>query len=279
MLFLPLRTVKFIFKKFKENISKQGHTLKEYKIDEYQYVYLLDNSFVLAAEICENNTQVNSNIQEVYKNKVSSYLDIPLKENEKYYDLIIEELTYNEIGFNYDHTDFIREMKTLTQIDDLDQAITYTNFLTYRKLFAHQNPEKYYDEKIPELKLKERYENWKGLKYYFIIFEMQGFQAHTERIIAYTTSNPEAYVQNFCKTIIDGKRHYNRGNVRGYCDAFHRNVLSWEDKQTKEKLKKYFTYFIVESYHKDKSETWLKADEILEGAYTGIYDDVKRNKF
>ncbi|MBS9775585.1 MAG: hypothetical protein KGV57_00670 [Fusobacterium sp.] len=279
MLYLPLRTVEFIFEKFKEDIYSKGHNIKEYKIDDHQFVFVLDDSFVLAAEICENDTPVDSNAQERYKNKVSEYLDIPLKENEKYYDLIIEELTYNEIDFKYEHSDFIRKMESLTQIDNLEQGVTYTNFLTYRKVFAHHNPEEYYDKAIPELKLKERYENWKGIKYYFIVFEMQGFEKHTEKVVAYTTLNPEGYVHNFCQNLIDGKKLYNRGSVRGFCDAFQRNLLSWEDRQVKDKLRKYFTYFVVEGYHKDKSEVWQRADEILEGAYLGKYDDIERSKF
>ena len=99
-----------------------------------------------------------------------------------YYSLTIEELTYNQLGFKHNHTKFIREMCELLDVNHINyrlpgaegSSVTYYTF-TGLKRWTVDGAFKYPDcleEKYAPLKIIERNEQWDGLLYYFIIFEI-----------------------------------------------------------------------------------------------------------
>ena len=98
-------------------------------------------------------------------------------EGTKYYSLYIEELLYNEIGFKHDNTKFRNEIAShfnVSYIPDKEigcSSITYAHFRGFNPVYwsDKQSLPQCLAKEVPELKLKERYDAWEGIHYFFIV--------------------------------------------------------------------------------------------------------------
>lgn len=280
MSYLPLRTIQYIEKKFEESFER--HSVKKHRIDEFETIYVLDDSLVLISCIYNNTTPVCVNAAEIYADKRDNpFFDIPV-EGGQYYGLSIEELTYNEINFKHNHSAFIRQMEEELNLEYLSVEVSYTKFRGVKRLYwcpEEPMPIEYYDKKAPEIKLKERYYTWPGLKYYFIVLEMKGSDGSLANLVAYTVTNPHAYVQKFCGNIIKHKRFLAGEYVRGNHRSFKKVFQSWKNLNCKERLENHLEYFVLEEFHREKDDVWRRADSIYDESAQGKYNHEERSTY
>ena len=136
-----------------------------------------------------------------------------------------------------------------------------------------------YDRKIPQLRLKERYEQWQGVQYHFIVIELENLDGLRTCVVAYTTTNPHIYIRNFCKTIITNKRYTAGEFVRGNHKRFEEYFISWKRESVKERLENHLSYFILEEFHKEKDSLWRRADQINKEYLENKYSENERSTY
>lgn len=254
--------------------------LKEYIIDEFKKVVLLEDTFALYIGIEEDNFPVYVNAKEIYSWTLNNeFMDMPLK-GEKYYVLRIEELNYNSLGFKYNHSKFIRLMQEITGISYLGSDITYTKFRGYTRLYWCLDTTTLAEEiniQLPQLRLRERYEAWEGINYYFIVIELDSIKGVTEYAVAYTTQKPHSYIVAKCKDVI--KTGSINGDMRFRYTQFQEAFKSWKGIRRQERLEKHMRYFYFEKRFREKDDVWRYADEILKNVYKGMYFSEERSTY
>lgn len=104
-MFIPYQSILHIKERFLEKVT--SYSVKEYKIDTFSFIYILNDSLVLLLEILEDDSPIPINVNDNKVYKSNKYLD-PVSDRERYYKLYIEELTYNEIGFKHNRSKFVR---------------------------------------------------------------------------------------------------------------------------------------------------------------------------
>ena len=272
MLHLPLKTVQYILDKFEKNLSK--YSAETYNIDELQKVVILEDTLALYIGIQKEDYPICENVEEKYEwAKDFEFMDIPEK-GKDYYILVIEELTYNTLGFKYNHSAFIREMEAITGIEYLSLDITYTKFRGYSRAYWCLE-EKTFVEKIndlvPEAKLKDRYKSWECIKYNFIVLEMEDISGNIEYSVGYTIQNPHSYINRRCKKMLQKGTYNSLGDIRQDKLKFKKAFESWRGKSRKYRLENHFRYFYLSKYFREKDDVWRYADKILEKAYKGEF--------
>lgn len=278
MIYLPLKTVKSILNIF--NHQLKGYSVKKYFLNGYEQVEVIEDSLVLYIGIIKSEMPVCLNAKKEYQDRIyNSFLGIP-RENGEYYELFIEELTYNTIGWKYTHTKFVNKLEKMMRIENLGLDIHYTKFRGYKRLYwCPEEPtlaEKI-SEQLPELNLRERYELWEGLLYYFIIFEVEDVNGNIDFGVAYTRQNPTSYVVNMCRSWI--KNGFQQGDIRMDRGKFIRSLESWKGVKRQVRLERYLSYFYVEKYFREKDDTWRYADSLLESAYEGAFANEEKSTY
>lgn len=280
MLHLSLRAVKYIRNEFEKNLYK--YSTETYNINEFEKVVILEDSLALYIGIQKEDFCVCENVKEKYGwTKDCEFMDMPEK-GKDYYILFIEELTYNALGFKYNHSGFIRDMESFTGISYLDLDVTYTKFKGYSRTYWCQE-EKTFVEKINELvpkaKLKERYKSWEGIKYNFIVLEIEDVNGNIEYGVAYTTQNPHTYINSRCKKILKQGTYNSIGDIRQGNLKFKKAFESWKGKTRKYRLENHFRYFYLSKYFREKDNVWRYADKILENAYKDEYTHKEKSTY
>ncbi|MCR8744269.1 hypothetical protein [Romboutsia lituseburensis] len=280
MLHLTLRTVKYIRNEFEKNLYK--YSTETYNINEFEKVVILEDSLALYIGIQKEDFCVCENVKEKYGwTKDCEFMDMPEK-GKDYYILFIEELTYNNLGFKYNHRGFIRDMESFTGINYLGLDVTYTKFKGYSRAYWCQE-EKTFVEKInelvPEAKLKERYKSWEGIKYNFIVLEIEDVNGNIEYGVAYTTQNPHTYINSRCKKILKQGAYNSLGDIRQGNLKFEKAFELWKGKTRKYRLENHFRYFYLSKYFREKDNVWRYADKILERAYKDEYTHKEKSTY
>lgn len=277
MNYVSLYTIKYLLDEFQKNL--EGYHIDEYVINEYEKVLLVEDSLVLYCGILESTMPVCLNAEECYQDrKYNPFLNIPV-EGEIYYELFIEELTYNSLGWKYNHSGFLRKMQEKIGIDHL-LDVHYAKFRGYARLYWCPEQETLCEqiEKIlPELRLRERYEAWEGIKYYLIVLEMPDMSGTTHYGVAYTTQKPHSYIVSKCTESI--KKGFRFGEIRMHRQALKEAFDSWKGVKRQIRFEKYFKYFYFEKYFREKDDVWRYADKILERAYNNEFQDEERSTY
>lgn len=280
MLHLPLRTVKFLLTEFEKKLCK--YSIKTYDIDELKKVIILEDSLALYIGIELEEFPICENIEEIYSwTKDCEFMDMPQK-GKDYYILVIEELTYNTLGFKYNHSAFIRDMEEKTRINNLSLDISYTKFKGYSRLYwcpQSKTLVEEINELIPEAKLKERYKSWEGIKYNFIVLELDDINENTEYAVVYTTQNPHTYINSRCKKILKQGISNTLGDIRTYNSKFTDAFNSWKGKTRKYRLENHFRYFNLSKCFREKNSVWRYADKILKKAYNNEFSHKQRSTY
>lgn len=276
MLHLPLRTVKYILSEFEKELDK--YSIKEYAIDELQKCIIIEDSLVLYVGIIESDFPLCTNVEEIYGwTRNNEYMDFPNRES-TYYELYIEELTYNTIGFKHNHSKFIRELEERTNIDYLSIDIEYKKFKGYTRLYWCEDRETLVEQinrEMPELQLRERYDAWTGVEYNFIIMRMKENSETNEYryAIAYTTQKPYSYILSKGKEWIKKGMRGAEANYRsaGILNAFE----SWKGLKRQSRLENYFEYCSIQKCFREKDDVWRYGDKVLERAVKGEFANVE----
>ena len=255
--FYNLEDIKWILEQFEKKISK--YSIKEYIIDDYTKVLLLEDSLALFVSIWES---IDCCVG--YINSTNPHY------GETIYGLHIEEVSYNEIGFKYNHSEFLRFIKEKFNRQFFISEITYTKFRGYSRLYwCPDEPTiaEHVDLLLPELNLRERYNAWDGIKYYFIILELTDGD-ETYRSVRYTTQSPLKCINNTIKEY----QTKNKNNVR----ASERKLLELIQSNNFVEIENNLKYFYVEKYFREKDDAWKYADYVLQQTNDGKFYNIER---
>ncbi len=275
MLHLPLRTVQYIMSEFEEKFDK--YSVETFVIDEFQKCVVLEDSLVLYIGILESKFPLCTNIEQIYGwTKNNNYMDYPSLES-VYYELYIEELTFNTLGFKYNHSKFIRDITKETQINYLGLDIEYKKFKGYTRLYWAPEVEtltEKIDKLIPNLRLRERYETWEGVEYNFVVMKIKtnDMSNNFEYAVAYTTLKPHSYILSKGNEWIKGG--IRGGDFRQRGQEFYKAFDSWKGLRRQLRLENHFEYCSVQKYLREKDDAWRYADNILELSYQGKFENV-----
>lgn len=85
--------------------------MQTFKIDDFRKVLLIEDSLALYIGIEKSTSPVCLNVEKMYSwTHTNSFMDMP-NHSLTCYKLRIEELTYNSLGFKYNHSKFILSME------------------------------------------------------------------------------------------------------------------------------------------------------------------------
>ena len=165
-------------------------------LNDHECVIRINDSFVVYFGICVNNDKDFYSERE----RIESRRPLEIGEGTACYFLKIEELTYNDI-FKFD----IQKLRTPFFQDGF--------FIGFRRFWGVDPMGALYSEapifehiakEYPQLGLKEWFENWEGVKCYFIVFKIDD-QGRTAFCVKHTTAkDPKASARRFKKQIADG---------------------------------------------------------------------------
>lgn len=271
MLHLPYNLIEIIRWKFEKQLEK--YEVKTFEINKLEKVVVLNDSLLLYIGIQKSDYRLCENYKKQYKwTKKHPFMEMPKKSIE-HYELYIEELTFNEIGFYHNHKGFTDKMGKILGITNLELDVSYTRFKGWKAPYWNEKLEtlpKQIDKLIPQLELKQRYKNWSGVPYYFIIMEILTAKQNREYAVAYTTQNPDEYMK---KKTISWIKHGMGGsdNIRMDKMKFKEGFDSWLKVPRKYLLQdeKTFRYTFAEKKFREKDDVWRYADVLLKQAYSG----------
>lgn len=279
MSYIPLETIEFFITYFEKKVS--NYSVKEYVIDEYSKVLLLEDSLALLLEIVPYVASPCINVEEMYgKDRQNPYLSFPIK-GKKYYLLHIEELTYNSLDFKYNHTKFIKKMKEITKINYLALKVEYTKFRGYTRLYRYKEEEtkaEYVNRVLPELRLRERYESWEGVFYYFIVIEFKDVKGNIVRTVAYTTQKPHSYIIRVGNELIRCGR-FEGDSLASNSYKFNVAFNSWKGIKRQKRLENNLKYFYLEEYFREKDDAWKYAVKLLEDVNSNNFEHMERSEY
>ena len=281
-MYIPLHTIKFIEQEFEKELK--GYSVKEYQMNDFERLLIIEDSLVLYEEIAISEMPVCENAYEIYKDKANEYFEIP-KKNHKYYTLHIEELTFNNIGFKYSNDAFRIKMQNITGIDYI--WCNYTRFKgLYRQIWdcvkggyvEQPTKAKLISEKFPELKLEEMCKNC--FTFYVIAIEVEAFDNNRGIGLFYTQEKPHKYIVNRCRNWIKhGFTYGNMNMIYNVNGKFPRSIVfkkypyhmesaleTWKNKGFKrqEILENHLKYFYFEKTFDNKDDINVYADRTFE---------------
>ena len=285
MSYLPLRTINWIEQLFENELEK--YNVEEYTINKFEKVLLVNDSLALYIKIYSGKVLEIIDEKNRLKFAENPYLDV-VEYGSEYYSLKIEEVTYNELGFKHNHTKFVNDLCLKMNLFYLNQdtpdiaqtSITYTKFKGYTRLYWCPDvptTAEYVEKILPQLKLRERYNLWQGLKYNFILFEVTDKDNEIHRAVSYTVQRPDKYIEDFIYSYL--ATGHIVSTARTNHTSFNNALNTYKGKLRKENIEKNLQYYIIEKYFREKYDVWRYADKILEDANNGKYDDYEKNNY
>lgn len=263
--------LEIIFEEFINEISE--YTFKILLINENEKVIVIEDDFILF-------------IKKIYS----------------FPQLRLEELTYNTVNFKFCQEKFKRKLKEKFHIDYI--PFIYLKYAGYYRNFYHPTATEYtgissceyVHKKVPMLNLKERYENWGGLLYFIIVFEVLAKDDNLGIGIFYTTQKPYTYIQNKAKKWIELSWEEGTMNMiypfkwdKNIVYKYHlEEALKSHGFSTKSKiysverqkiLEQYLKYFYFEDYFREKDDAHKFARELLLRIIKGEFKDINRYSY
>lgn len=253
--------------------------------DTLSTIYVVNDSMVILFEVNEGQVMYLNNIgknrEEMTDNK---YIE-PGIYNNKCYSIRIVELTYNEIGFRFNNEAFKKVIRKLLDFNGPYIAITFEKFRGYTRLYwcldVPTDAERI-DYEMPKLRLRERYDTWEGVDYYFIFIEFKNADNNVSRAVAYTTSRPDRYINSLCqRTVNTGK--FSGDSIRAGYDGYSWALIqktfdSFKGIKSYKRLEDNLTYFYLQIKFKEKEDVWKKANSLVSDFYNNseMYDGFER---
>ena len=281
---------------YEKHIS--SYSYKIYRLDDYKYVYLIEDSFIIYIRLVPNLSTL----------EMLSHRGTPQEDRSKGWDkievtdcyfIVFEELSRNEIfKFNQktffkdfdSHYNFITYKKFNGKINTNEEKLERKKAFTFHgfepKLQEYEKCSfEYINESLPSLELQRRYDEWEGYLYSLIVYEYKN-DSQIGYAICYTT-NPlpslyankkepdleyalyEHYVYAFKKHKII--RAHSHNGV--HCNETFIKIIMMNFEEITSNKKSVTTktsflagklqYFIMPVYIKEKDELYQKISEIL----------------
>lgn len=236
----------------------RGYQIEVKEISSQLTFLIIEDSHIYAIE----------RIEEIHSNSMALF------------SLYILELTFNQLEVKYIHSHFVREIQQLFPENEfLSVHLNYRSFPGFSRVYW--NPDspselEWYDLNYPQLNLRNRYNQWDGICYKFIVMEFQGYLGNKEYLVAYTTRNPFNYINDFIKKSISGRGIYRAEDMRGNYSEVVSTFRTWKKMRILDRFEHYFKYFVIEEFKKEKSKVWKRADEILENAREDKFVEIER---
>lgn len=235
---------------------------REY-IGENCEVFIVEDSLLFYVEYSENSR---------------NYL---ISEGYKY--LYIQELSYNNI-LKFNKSKYERD------IEDLKILVDYVRFQGLNSYSYSEQKELFekIDKLKPELKLKERYEQWSGILYNVVFLRMNNINNKKEYAVYVTTKNPSLAVQKIAKELQEKSKlefvnngfsveinfFYMKGRYGrnfDFIDAYY----SHKYVRHKNKLEENLKYYYITSFYKGWNDMRKLCPKLLDDLYKGVYDEVE----
>ena len=265
-------------------------SFKYIAINDYEGVYLVEDSLVFYIGVKGQYS--------LFKDKNVDNGNIVDR-----YCIDIQELTYNGFFKNRDFSKFIKSIHILNGTfvgAENKNNINYRPFSIgnsqekivkgYRPRFYHNSNFNYVNKTLPDLKLKERYENWKGELRYFIVYE---FIYYKNDIGYAVTSTLDDMPRLSAKNIL--KRYENNGGYLiyfpsiTYDESWRRLINKFVEEQKdsqwsgykkignqKSLLAEKVQYFIVPLYVNNSNIQNNLTEVVLQNAKSKKYDSYER---
>ena len=184
--------------------------------------------------------------------------------------VMIQELTHNDL-YRFNFADFRRRF--VSHLVGMD-------FYPYHGVHYYNDVIDNYDfinEKLPELRLQERYERYQGELYHAILLRMEDIEGKYSYGIVYTKQKAHNFILKLCKELeeknsrslqLNGASCLSFSENREFIKAF----LSWKGQRKRWRLENKFSYYVEDRQVKDDAEIYSGASEIIKAALSGIYD-------
>lgn len=189
--------------------------------------------------------------------------------------LTIQDMTFNDL-FKFNWVEFRRGFTSKKLYIDY---IKFKGLKTPDLGYFH-----YLNSRLPKLKLVERYNDYPGIMYHFIIFELIHINGNKAFGIGRTQSAIHQFVMKVCKELeaknyssllSNGCSSLDYSSNKEFIDAF----LSWKGNRRKWILENKLFYFVLDDAIKEETEMFLKYDEIHSRTANGDYDYLERGNY
>lgn len=198
---------------------------------------------------------------------------------EDYLTIHVEELTQNSLESKYNHSKLVKELESELGMKYLSAYFTYKKFRGFNRLYWSEDTEstpEYYNRIVPSLKLADRYKQWEGTEYNYIVFEFESVTGKKEPLVGFSTKPSYSYVKDYASKSIRMKRLFGGDNVRGNHSEVVGAFRGWKTLSVRKRLETKMTYFTLTKSFKEKEDIWRYADTIASNYSTGVFDELER---
>lgn len=198
---------------------------------------------------------------------------------EDYLTIHVEELTQNTLNFSHNHSKLVKELEIKLGMKYLSAYFTYKKFRGFDRWYwsvATESTPEYYNRIVPDLMLADRYKQWEGIEYNYIVFEFESVSGKKEPLVGFSTKPPYEYVKDYVNKSVRMRRLYGGSNIRGNHSEVIDTFRGWKKLSVRERLETKMTYFTLSKSFKEKEDIWRYADTIAGNYSTGMYDELER---
>ena len=209
------------------------------------------------------------------------FFELP-KNNEQYYDFVIEEITHNDIGFRFKTQEFVRELEEFFLLDGLKFDVLYRKFKGFQRIYwcpGVETSAERIDRLCPDLRIRDRYDTWTGNLYNYIIYKFEGSDGAIEYAVSYTQGLTRGYVNKMCSEYIKtGKFGTDYTRFANY-QGFQNLLKSWKNLSRQDRLEKHLQYYVIKEFKKEFDDTWQYADSVLKLAQNGYFEVLESSNY
>ena len=280
MQYIPLKGMQLFREMFEQKIDK--YTPNKIAINEHETAYVINDSLILLVLFEKNDMPVCLNAQDYFPERINNlYLSFP-EPHEQYYNFVIEEITHNDIGFKFKTQEFVKELEDTFQLKDLNFDIFYRKFKGFQRTYwcpEIETSAERINRLNPDLHIRDRYDNWTGNLYNYIVFEFEGLDNKKEFAVSYTQSLAQVYVNKICNEYIksgkfgtENTRFANRRN-------FECLIKSWKRMPRQEIVEKHLKFYVTKEFKKEFDDVWKYADKLLIDAQNDKFNALEASSY
>lgn len=256
-----------------------GYAFEIKRMNSNNYIYVIEDSLVLLVSFVPNfAAQYESAETYLREYNMNRYLEEDYS-GDAFEHFAIEEITPNQIGFKF-NSENLSEMINAELGEELQSAyLGYEKFRGYKRVYwclDRETTAEYVDRVLPELRLKERYNLWPGQLYNFIIYQFQDATLSNHYAASYTIGSPQSFVNKMGLSYIKSGRFVTDTTRHNYSSSFENALKTWKGVKRQKRLEEHLSYFLLQKNIREKDDVWRYADELLEKAYAGAFDDIEK---